>query len=66
MIKRLLSKIYILWVKRSSDSYCNYLRSKGLKIGENVKINPKHCIIDTFLTAAHQAPPSKGFSMQEY
>ncbi len=47
MIKRLLSKIYILWVKRSSDSYCNYLRSKGLRIGENVKINPKHCIIDT-------------------
>ena len=36
----------MLWRKRSSDAYIDYLRKRGVKIGKGVKLRPKSCIID--------------------
>lgn len=33
--------------KRSSESYCNFLRNQGVVIGEGTIVRPKKCTIDT-------------------
>ena len=39
MISKLIDKLQVLWARRSSETYCNYLRNKGVKIGSNTSIS---------------------------
>ena len=49
---KILEKIRLRWAKRSSQSYINYIRSRGVKIGENCLIrDPRSFTID--LQRAH-------------
>lgn len=45
MIKKILNKISLLYAKRSSESYCNWLRKKGVSIGKGTYI-AKNASID--------------------
>lgn len=46
MLYRILCKIKDIYYRRSSRSYINYLRSKGVAIGNNVILRPNSCHID--------------------
>lgn len=44
---KLIERIKLRWAKRSSHSYIKYIRSKGVKIGENCLIrDPRFFSID--------------------
>lgn len=45
-IKSLIRKISYLWAKRSSESYCRYLRRMGVSIGEGTFIFSRNALID--------------------
>lgn len=46
MIKKLYRKVERLIAKRSVDTYCAYLRKKGIRLGENTILHPESCSID--------------------
>lgn len=46
MIKRLFRSVKIRYARSSNKRYCAYLRSKGVKIGDNVHFDPKTTILD--------------------
>ena len=46
MISKLIDKLQVLWARRSSETYCNYLRNKGVKIGSNTYIYSRNALID--------------------
>lgn len=46
MIKKFINKIYTRLARRSSKSYINYLRKKGIRIGGGTYIYPKNALID--------------------
>lgn len=46
MVGKALRFIKKILVQRTSESYCNYLRSKGIAIGKNTILRPKSCNID--------------------
>lgn len=46
MIKKIYRKVEHLIAKRSVETYCAYLRKKGIKIGDNTILHPESCSID--------------------
>lgn len=48
LIRRIIDRFYCKIAKRSSISYLNYLRNKGVKIGEGTVVkDPRHILIDS-------------------
>lgn len=45
-IKKIYNRYLLFSAKRSSESYCEYLRSKGIQIGYGTHIDADSCIID--------------------
>lgn len=43
----ILNRLRLFIAKQSSERYCNYLRKKGIVIGQGTIIRSKHCTIDT-------------------
>lgn len=43
---KIIEKIRHRWARRSSESYCKYLRQKGIHIGNGTVVYPKTCQID--------------------
>lgn len=46
MIAKFIDKLHDIWARRSSSAYCNYLRSKGVRIGDNTYIYSRNALID--------------------
>lgn len=45
-LRKIFFYIQALWVKRSSSSYCKWLKNKGIKIGEGTHIYSQNALID--------------------
>lgn len=46
MISKILNAIKRKYYMSSSDRFCNYLRNRGIYIGEGCHIDPKSSLID--------------------
>lgn len=46
MIKRIIRELKLLYVKRNSKRYCEFLREKGVEVGEGTHIAARTCFID--------------------
>lgn len=67
MIKRIKNKIELFWAKQSISNYCNYLRKKGVSLGENNFFLPKNTAIDltrpSLVTIGHNCYFNENFTL---